>query len=84
MCACALVCVCVCVRDVFVIYDNNILPRRIMIIIKIISLNFIEIARTGDFPSTGTRLVEINSSVCEAVFTIVLCFFAYTTCSRPN
>ena len=28
-----------------------------MIIIKIISLYFIEIAHTDDFPSTGTRLV---------------------------
>ena len=28
------VCACVRVRDVFAIYDNNILPRLIMIIIK--------------------------------------------------
>ena len=39
MCVCASVCVCVgvcvraCVCDVFAIYDNNILPRLIMIII---------------------------------------------------
>ena len=33
-----------CVRDVFEIYDDNILPRLIMIIIKIIILYF---------PSTG-------------------------------
>ena len=46
-----------CVRDVFAIYDNSILPRLIMIIIKIIFLYFIEIAHTDDFPSTGTRLV---------------------------
>ena len=46
VCASACVCVCVCVRpfvrawmrDVFAIYDNNILPRLIMIIIKIIFL----------------------------------------------
>ena len=51
---CARVCVCTCVcafvrtcvRDVFTIYDNNILPRLIMIIIKIIFLYFIEIAHT--------------------------------------
>ena len=48
-----------CVRDVFAIYDNNILPRLIMIIIKIIFLYFIEIAHTDEFPSTGTRLVAI-------------------------
>ena len=37
-CVCARVCACVrtCVRDVFAIYDNTILPRLIMIIIKII------------------------------------------------
>ena len=43
----------VCVmRDVFAIYDNNILPRLIMII-KIIILYFIQIRHTDDFPSTG-------------------------------
>ena len=52
--------VCVCVRDVFAIYDNNTLPMLMMIIIKIISLYFIEIAHTDDFPSeTGNRLVNI-------------------------
>ena len=30
------VCMHACVRDVIAIYDNNILPRLIMIIIKII------------------------------------------------
>ena len=30
-----------CVHDVFAIYDNNILPRLIMIMIKIIFLYFI-------------------------------------------
>ena len=47
VCAYARVCVCACVRacvrDVFAIYDKNILPRLIMII-KIIFLYFIEIA----------------------------------------
>ena len=32
-----------CARDVFAIYDNDILPRLIMIIIKIIILYFIQI-----------------------------------------
>ena len=31
----------------------------IMIIIKIIFLQFIEFAHTDDFPSAGTRLVQI-------------------------
>ena len=38
-----------CVRDVFAIYDNDILPRLIMIIIKIIILYFIQIRHTDDF-----------------------------------
>ena len=54
----------VCVRDVFAIYDNNILPRLIMIIIKIIFQYLIEIAQTDDFPSTGTRLVH-NKRLCK-------------------
>ena len=44
------------------IYDNNILPRLIMIIIKIMILYFIQIRHIDDFPSTGTRLV-INNEV---------------------
>ena len=35
-CACVRACVLVCVRDVFAIHDDNVLPRLIMIIIKII------------------------------------------------
>ena len=38
-----------CVRDVFAIYDNDSLPRLIMIIIKIIILYFIQIRHTDDF-----------------------------------
>ena len=38
-----------CMRDVFAIYDNDILPRLIMIIIKIIILYFIQIRHTDDF-----------------------------------
>ena len=50
-----------CLRDVFAIYDNDISPRLIMIIIKIIILYFIQIRHTDDFPSTGSRLVFSNS-----------------------
>ena len=35
------VCVHACVRDVFAIYDNDILPRLIMIIIKINKCNYV-------------------------------------------
>ena len=42
-----------CVRDVFAIYDDNILSRLIMIIIKIIILYIIQIRHTDDFPSAG-------------------------------
>ena len=48
-----------CVRDVFAIYDHNILPGLKMIIIKNVILYFIQIRHTDDFPSTGTRLVNI-------------------------
>ena len=62
---CEYVCACVhaCVRDVYRntgVYYNNILPRLIMIIIKIIILYFIQIRHTDDFPSTDTRLVALN------------------------
>ena len=49
----------VCVRDVCAIYDNNISPSLLMIIIKIIILYFIKIRHTDDFPPTGTLLVII-------------------------
>ena len=49
-----------CMRDVFAIDDNNISPRLILIIIKIIILHFIQIRHTDDFPSTSTRLVGIR------------------------
>ena len=42
------VCVHACVHDVFAIYDNDILPRLIIIIIII--LYFIQIRHTDDFP----------------------------------
>ena len=49
--------VCACVRDVFAIYDDNILSRLIliMIIIEIIILYFIQTRQTDDFPSAGIR-----------------------------
>ena len=49
----------VCVRDVCAIYDNNISPSLLMIIIKIIILYFIQIRHTDAFPPTGTLLVVI-------------------------
>ena len=55
MCVCAMVrvrtSVHACVRDVFAIYDDNILSRLIMIIIKIVIPYFIQIRHTDDFPS---------------------------------
>ena len=50
----------VCVRDVCAIYDNNISPSLLMIIIKIIILYFKKIRNTDDFPPTGTLLVNIK------------------------
>ena len=72
VCTCACVCVRACMRDVFAIYDNNILPSLIMIIIKINFLYFVEIAHTDDFPSKGTRLVYYKSPyVCRNSCSIV-------------
>ena len=61
---CERVCACVraCMRDVFALYDNDILPRLIMIIIKIIILYFIQIRQPDDFSKTGTRLVSLIDS----------------------
>ena len=56
---CARACVHACVRDVFAIYDNYILPRLIMIIIKIIILYFIQIRHSDDFSIRVTRLVIV-------------------------
>ena len=49
-----------CVRDVFAIYDDNILSRLIMIIIKIMILYFIQIRHTDDSPQRVYRLVNCN------------------------
>ena len=51
-----------CVRDVFAIYDDNILSRLIMIIIKIMILYFIQIRHTDDFPSAGSDFFSPKSS----------------------
>ena len=51
-------CVSACLRDVFAIYDNNISPGLMMIIIKISMLYFIQIRHSDDFPSTDTWLVH--------------------------
>ena len=51
------------VRDVFAIYDNNISPGLLMIIIKIIILYFIQIRHTDDFPPTGTPASNNNYSI---------------------
>ena len=59
-CACVRTSVHACVRDVFAIYDDNILSRLIMIIIKIIILYFIQIRHTDDFPSAGIPASEDN------------------------
>ena len=62
-----------CVRDVFSIYDNNISPRLIMIIINIVILYFIEIRHTDDFPSTGAQLVVIKMCKIATVIKRILC-----------
>ena len=59
-CACMHSCVRSCMCDVFAIYDKNILPRLIMIIIKIIILYFIQIRHTDDFPSTDIPTSNYN------------------------
>ena len=49
-----------CVRDVFAIYDDNILSRLLLIIIKIIILYVIQIRHTDDFPSAGIPASTTN------------------------
>ena len=50
--------------DVFAIYDNNISPSLLMIILKIIILYFIQfqIRHTDNFPPTGTPASSYNST----------------------
>ena len=68
-----------CVRDVFAIYDHNILPWLKMIIIKIVILYFIQIRHTDDFPSTRTRLVYIS---CYSNHSMIFLHrsFCFTVC----
>ena len=58
------------VRGVFAIYDNNISPGLLIIIIKIIILYFIQIRHTDDFPPTGTPASKYN--MCSGYFLIRL------------
>ena len=58
-----------CVRDVFAIYDDNILSRLIMIIIKIIILYFIQIRHTDDFPSAGIPASVSNNNIIYNFYT---------------
>ena len=55
-----------CLKYTIIIFDPGI-----MITINIIILYFKQIKHTDDFPSTGTRLVDCNSSMSapiEAVY----------------
>ena len=61
-----------CVRDVFAIYDDNILSRLIMIIIKIIILYFIQIRRTDDFPSAGIPASSYKKGITGSSNNIIL------------
>ena len=79
----------VCVRNVCAIYDNNISPSLLMIIIKIIILYFIQIRHTDAFPPTGTLLVYINLTRLRDVqcsfLRVFVCYprfiqFALATC----
>ena len=81
---CVRACVHACVRDVFAIYDNNTLTTLIIIIIKIVFLYFTEIAPTDYFPSTGTRLVQINTRAGDPISPRFWMFFAYKNIARPK
>ena len=59
-----------CMRDVFAIYDDNILSRLIMIIIKLIILYFIQIRHTDDFSSASISAISTThfaACVCVCV-----------------
>ena len=65
------------VRDVFAIYDNNISPGLLMIIIKIIILYFIQIRHTDDFPPTGTPAsIHISFGPVRAISALYRAIFA--------
>ena len=61
------------VRDVFAIYDNNISPGLLMIIIKIIILYFIQIRHTDDFPPTGTPASNNNNTTLSPILFTAEC-----------
>ena len=74
---------------VFAIYENNISPRLIMIIIKTIILYFIQMTHSDDFHSTGTRLVGlqiIGLRTCKLIETVnyEIYFFLSITTHRAH
>ena len=83
---CVRACASACVRDVFAIYDNNISPRLIMIIIKIIIVYFIQIRHTDHFPSTGTSLYfcVIIRSAYDTIRIIAIYVQYISKCIFPN
>ena len=66
-------------RDVCAIYDNNISPSLLMIMIKIIILYFIQIRHTDDFPPTGTLLVIIIITII-----IIIIIYNYVAVRKPQ
>ena len=71
--------------DVFAIYDNNISPSLLMIILKIIILYFIQfqIRHTDNFPPTGTPASYDN--VCNTFTderTLATCIVLYIDQSK--
>ena len=70
-----------CVRDVFAVYDDNILSRLIMMIIKIIILYFIQIRHTDDFPSAGIPASIDNVWVVHAHVCDVCSVCVYVECA---
>ena len=78
---CVSACVRACVRDVFAIYDNNISPSLLTIIIKIIIIYFIQIRHTEDFPPTGTP-ASTDNVACYAVLGLLChsCFWSAIRC----
>ena len=79
VCVCVRACVLACVHDMFAIYGNNILPRLIMIIIKIIFLYFTEIAHTDDFTLNeypASRYNQDRLNECSSVhFSVIFGMF---------
>ena len=74
----------VCVRNVCAIYDNNISPSLLMIIIKIIILYFIQIRHTDAFPPTGTLLVFYKSCIQSVLTFSFICWFGNVSQKDKN